>query len=116
MRKNLWQGSAYLNKLFFVFSFLLCSAGAFSQTIVGTVTDADKKPLSNVTVQVKGTTRSTVTDGTGKFSINASGNEVLLLSNVGYTTQEVSINGRQSLIATLELDVRNMENVIVTAL
>ena len=79
--------TAYQKNLFFFFSFLLFSVVGFSQTVTGTVTDADNKPVSRATVQVKGTDRRTQTDDAGRFSINASGNDVLFFSNVGYLLQ-----------------------------
>ena len=58
MRKKQRHTSAYMNKLFLLFSLLLFSVAAFSQTISGTVTDADSKPVSGATVTVKGTLTS----------------------------------------------------------
>jgi TonB-linked SusC/RagA family outer membrane protein len=116
MRKRNMEVSTPLNKLFFLFSLLVFSSAAFAQTISGTVTDADKKPVSNVTVHVKGTSRSASTDDAGKFSINASGTDVLVFTFVGYVTQEVPVNGRESINVTMAIDTRNMENIVVTAL
>ncbi|MBD0293934.1 MAG: carboxypeptidase-like regulatory domain-containing protein, partial [Flavisolibacter sp.] len=116
MKEISGQASAHLKKLFFLSSLLFFSVAAFSQIITGTVTDADRKPISGATVQVKGTSHSTVTDDAGKFSINASGNDVLVISYVGHTTQEVGLNGRQSVNVAMAGDTRGMENVVVTAL
>jgi TonB-linked SusC/RagA family outer membrane protein len=115
MRKKTWA-PAQLSKLFFLFSLLLFSVAAFAQTVTGTITDADGKPISNVSVQVKGTNRTALTDAAGKFSISASGNDVLVVSYVGYNTQEVRVNDRQSISVSMAIDTRNMENVVVTAL
>jgi TonB-linked SusC/RagA family outer membrane protein len=116
MRNRLRQISAPQNKLFFLVSFLLFSVAAFSQTVTGIVTDPDKKPISNASVQVKGTNRTALTDNAGKFSISASQNDVLVVSYVGYILQEIPLNGRQSVNVSLAMDTRNMENVLVTAL
>jgi TonB-linked SusC/RagA family outer membrane protein len=116
MRKKTWQTPAHLNKLFFLFSLLLFSIAAFAQTITGTIRDADGKPIANASVQVKGTTRTTLTDNAGKFSINAAGNDVLVISIVGFNTQEVRVSNQQSLNVSMTIDNRNMENVVVTAL
>src|SRR5919199_855258 len=112
MKEILWQTSARVKKQLFLLSLLLFSFAAFSQTISGTVTDAARKPISGATVQVKGTSRSTLTDEAGKFSINASGNEVLVISYVGFTAQEVRLNGQQSVSVAMGGDTRNMENVV----
>lgn len=116
MRKKIWHVAAHLDKLFLLIFLLSFSVAAFSQTVTGTVTDADKKPISNVTVQVKGTTRAELTDNAGKFSIAASDNDVLVFSYVGYLTQEVRVNGQQLLNISLATDTRSMENVVVVAL
>ncbi len=116
MRNRLRQLAAALNKMFCLISFLLSTVAAFSQTVTGTITDADKKPISNVSVQVKGTRRTVLTDNAGKFSIAASGNDILVVSNVGYLTEEIPLNGQQSVSVSLTIDTRNMENVVVTAL
>ncbi len=116
MRKKSWQTSASMNKLFILFFFLFFSVAAFSQTVTGTVTDTDKKPIGNVTVQVKGTSRTVLTDAAGKFSITASGDDVLVFSYVGSNKQEVSLNGRQSLSVSMVIETRIMEEVVVTAL
>ena len=94
MRKKQRQAPALTNKLLLLFSLLLFSGAAFSQTISGTVTDVDKNPIGNVTVHVKGTSRNALTDAAGKFNITASANDVLVFSYVGFTTQEIPLNGR----------------------
>jgi TonB-linked SusC/RagA family outer membrane protein len=116
MKKIFWMNYAQLKQQFFLCSFLLCSLAAFSQNITGSVTDADNRPISRATVEVKGTSRRALTDGAGKFSIAASGSETLVVSFIGFVTQEVPVNGRQSLNITLEADSRSMETVVVTAL
>jgi TonB-linked SusC/RagA family outer membrane protein len=116
MRNRNRQLAAQGNKLFFFISFLLFSIAAFSQTVTGVVSDADKRPISKASVQVKGTDRTTFTDETGKFTITATGNDVLVVSYVGYLNQEVPLKGRESVNVSLAVDTRNMENVVVTAL
>jgi TonB-dependent SusC/RagA subfamily outer membrane receptor len=115
MRKGLRQHSAQLNKLFFIIP-LFFSITAFSQIITGTVTDENKKPIGSVTVQVKGTSRASLTNDAGKYSIDASGSDVLVFSSIGFIKQEVPTNGKPSLDVTLASDTRSMDEVTVTAL
>jgi TonB-linked SusC/RagA family outer membrane protein len=115
MRNWLRQHSAQLNKLFFIVP-LFFSITAFSQVITGTVTDDNHKPVGNVTVQVKGTSRISQTDQAGKYKIEASSNDILVFSSVGFIKQEVEVNGKQSLNVTIASDTRSMEEVMVTAL
>src|SRR6185295_2162870 len=115
MRNRLRQHSAQLNKLFFIIP-LFFSSTAFSHLITGTVTDDTQKPISNVTVQVKGTSRISQTDHAGKYSIDASTTDVLVFSSIVFIKQEVGVNGKQSLNVSLAADTRSMEEVMVTAL
>ena len=117
MSKRQRQTSASMNKLFLLFFLLLFSAAAFSQTITGTVSDVDKNPIGNVTVQVKGTSRTAVTDAAGKFSITASASDVLVFSYVGFATQEIPLNSRSSLSVILSLgETTALTEVVVTTL
>ncbi len=117
-KKLLLAASPALSKLLFSLSFILFfSVAALAQTITGTVTDGTK-PLVGVTVTVKGTTRATVTNDQGSFSINAEGTDVLVLSSVGFSTQEVPINNRRNSLA-INMSAgagRNLDEVVVTAL
>jgi TonB-linked SusC/RagA family outer membrane protein len=115
MKKKSGRSAAHLKKLFFLIPLLILSFISFSQSITGTVTDADRKPIGNATVQVKGTNRTAITDNAGKFNIAASRNDVLVISFVGFSTQEVRVNG-QAVNVSLAMDSRNMETVVVTAL
>src|SRR5687767_6843221 len=72
---------------------LLSSSLLAQNTVQGTVVSGDSA-LSNVTVQVKGTRNSTRTDENGRFTISAPPNGSLLISYVGYASQEVVIGNR----------------------
>lgn len=115
MRKRTWRLSPSPNKLLLFFCCFFVSLSAFSQNITGTVTDGTK-PVGKVTVTVKGTSRATTTNDAGKFSVNASGSDVLVISSVGFVQQEVAVDGRQIVNVTLVTDTRNMEEIVVTAL
>ena len=115
MRKMLRQYSAPSSRLFLIIALLLPIA-AFSQPITGIVTDENKKPVSNVTVQVKGTSHFSLTDEAGKYGIDAPANAIIVFTSVGFLKQEVPVNGKQSLDVTLVSDARGMEEVTVTAL
>src|SRR5215210_6266546 len=95
------QISARLKRLFFLFLFLLFSFAAFSQTVTGTVTDTENKALAGVTVTVKGTKRATATNDAGNFSINATGTDVLVFTSVGFSQQEIPVNGRSTMTISM---------------
>src|SRR5215217_7944801 len=102
--------SKLLCSLLFILSF---SVAAYCQTVSGTVTNADNQPVSGVTVQVKNTDRATATNDAGKFQINASANSVLVFTSVGFTKQEVPVNGRNSLSITLIASAQGLDEVVV---
>jgi TonB-linked SusC/RagA family outer membrane protein len=100
--------------------FVLCGSFAMAQerTITGTVTDANKAPIPSATVLQKGTKNATVTSATGSFSLKVTGaNVVLLVSNVGFLTQQVSVPaGTTTVSISLGEDSKQLEQVVVTAL
>jgi TonB-linked SusC/RagA family outer membrane protein len=85
--------------------------------VKGRITTADGVALSGISVSVKGSNRGTVTNGNGEFTINVNHGETLVVSSVGYITQEVSWNGQQNLSISLAVDPGQIsESVVVTAL
>lgn len=96
--------------------FLLCclSVYAQSQTVSGTITDADKKtPLSDVTVRLVGTTVVTKTNDKGAFTIKATTGQSLSISYVGYETKKVTVSG-STLNIVLVQQVAELEEVVVS--
>src|SRR5688500_6391440 len=71
----------------------LANTNAFAQSakVSGAVVDQQAAPVPGATVTVKKTNRSTVTDGAGKFTIEASPKDVLEISAVGFTSQEIKV-------------------------
>ena len=82
-------------------------------TITGTVIDADGIPLAGANVIVKGTTNGTQTDFDGNYSIEALSDATLIYSYVGFTAQEVAVNGRSTINITLAGDASQLEEVVV---
>ncbi|MDB5211583.1 MAG: Iron complex outerrane recepter protein, partial [Sediminibacterium sp.] len=83
------------------------------QTVSGTVTDGGK-PLPGATVSIKGGTRNTVTDARGSFTISVPGsNSVLVVSYVGFETQEITVGTRTNLSITLQSSSTELNQVVV---
>ena len=102
---------------FLFFSFFLITVGVYAQTVTGTVTDNENKPVSGATVSVKGTTKATATNAAGSFSINAAGNDTIVVSYVGFVTMEVPVNGRNDIsVSMISSDGTDLDVVVVTAL
>ena len=66
-----------------------------------------------MTVLVKGTTTGTTTDVTGAFAIDAPADATLVISSIGYTTQEVMLAGRTSINLTLSDNTQQLNDVVV---
>jgi TonB-linked SusC/RagA family outer membrane protein len=85
--------------------------------IVGVVSDNSGTPLPGVNVLIKGTLIGTITDGEGRFTIEAPNlNGTLEFSFIGYTTQEVPMGGRSTINVVLSETMMALEEVVVTAL
>ncbi len=82
--------------------------------ISGNVTDENGEPLIGVNIQVKGTNLGTATDFDGHFSLEEVAEEaVLVVSYVGYQTQEIPVDGRTSLNIVMTSDSQLLDEVVV---
>lgn len=98
-------------------SFTLLHAYAQDIKISGVVTArADGQPLPGVTIGVKGTTAGTQTDVQGRFTITAKPTDVLRISYIGFTAQEVSAGNGEPLNIVLQEAPNSLNEVVVTAL
>ena len=84
--------------------------------VSGVVKDANGEPLIGVNIRLKNTTSGTITDLDGKFKLNVKQGDVLVFSYTGYTTKEVTIKDRTSLNITMEENLTELGEVVVTAL
>jgi TonB-linked SusC/RagA family outer membrane protein len=100
---------------YLIFSILPFFVFAQNRTITGTVTSqSDSQPLPGVSVVVKGTTRGTVTDVDGKFSIELGpGDNTLEFSYIGHTAQSVTVDQRSEIILALSEDTKLLDEVVV---
>lgn len=95
MKQNFQPISQTLQKyLLYAVFFLVClpALGQATGPINGKViSNDDQQPLPGATVMVKGTTRGTITDVDGNFSLQAAGGETLVVSFIGYKDTEVPV-------------------------
>ena len=90
---------------------------AQNRTITGQIlSNDDDAPMPGVTVTIKGTTRGTITDAMGNYSIAAPQNSILVYSSVGSVGQEVRIDNQSVINLKLVSDSRQLTEVVVTAL
>ncbi|MBL6447935.1 TonB-dependent receptor [Fulvivirga sp. 29W222] len=81
--------------------------------VSGTVLDNNKEPMPGVTVLEKGTTNGTASDTDGKFQLTVSDNATLLFSFIGFSPQEVPVNGQSTIDIVLEEDISMLGEVVV---
>jgi TonB-dependent starch-binding outer membrane protein SusC len=100
--------------LLFALMFFCFSSPVLSQqiTITGKISDGTGG-LPGVTVLLKGTTNGTTTDLNGNYSLSTPGTGTLIVSYVGYQTQEVAINNRTTVNVKLLTDAKALEEVVV---
>ncbi|HEY5822909.1 MAG TPA: TonB-dependent receptor [Cyclobacteriaceae bacterium] len=88
--------------------------GVISIPVTGTITDDTGGPLPGVNILEKNTTNGTVTDGSGKYTINvADENSVLVFSFIGYAQQEITVGNKSDITISLVPDVKSLEEVVV---
>ncbi|MDO8965390.1 MAG: SusC/RagA family TonB-linked outer membrane protein [Algoriphagus sp.] len=93
----------------------IVAVNAQTRSISGTVMDARLgDPVPGATVIVKGTTRGSATDLDGKFTIPLqAGDQVLVISFVGYLTQEIEIGNQSTITINLQEDVQSLQEAVV---
>ncbi len=84
------------------------------KVISGAVTSQDGEPLIGATILVKGTNSGTITDTDGKYSLTVPDDAaVLVISYIGYGTQEITVGTQSVIDIQMELDLTQLEEVIV---
>lgn len=99
-----------------LFLSLLVSPDVLAQArrITGTILrEGSTAPVGQVTIQVKGTNRTTITNDAGQFTIEAAPGETLVLSSIGYGTREVKVGNNTTVSFSLTQATQTLEDVVV---
>ena len=81
--------------------------------VSGKVTDSSGSPLPGVTVILKGTTKGTITDIQGNYSLSdVPGNATLVFSFVGMKTEEIPVSGKEQINVTLSEESVGLDEVV----
>jgi TonB-linked SusC/RagA family outer membrane protein len=112
------KNNFYVSRVVFLLALMLTLSWVAlgqDQKVTGTVSDAKGGGIPGVSVVIKGTTLGTTTDGNGAFSISVkSGNTELVVTSVGYVSKTVAVGNRSSIAISLDEDVSQLNEVIVT--
>jgi TonB-linked SusC/RagA family outer membrane protein len=103
----------WMQLLFLVALMLPANLSAQTIKVAGKVIDASGETVIGASVVEKGTKNGAVTDFSGNFSLNVSAKGTLVISSVGYKTQEVNVGGRKNLTITLQENAELLDEVVV---
>lgn len=112
MRKN------YKKQLVrFLLTLMVCLVSIITQAqnknVSGRITDATGSGIVGAGITIKGTKTSTITDANGRFSISAKNGDILVISYIGFTSQEAVV-GNSDVIISLKEDNVILDEVVVT--
>ncbi|HEV8286768.1 MAG TPA: SusC/RagA family TonB-linked outer membrane protein [Chitinophagaceae bacterium] len=108
--RNLIAGPSLLFLLLFSSSLM-----AQQQTVKGVIVDSLNQPLAGVTILVKGTKNGTSSNKLGAFELNGvASNATLVITNIGFETQEIPLGGRTTINIILKEEVGALQNVVIT--
>ncbi len=102
-------------KTLLVLMLLAFTVGSYAQgrVLSGTILDETGQPLPGVAVTIPGTSKGTVTDFDGKYTLNVSDEDTKVqFSFIGYTPQTVAINGQSNISVNLEPDSKELDEIV----
>jgi TonB-dependent starch-binding outer membrane protein SusC len=107
-----WVSKKFIPML--VFAMMVSSSIFAQQTVSGKVSDSENtEGLPGVSILVKNTTSGTSSDANGNFKLAVPNGATLVVSYVGYLTQEVAVGNRSTIDIKLELDTKSLAEIVV---
>ena len=101
-------------KICYLIFLMTLSTGVWAQIMLtGTVKSAEREPLIGASILVKGTSSGTTVDVDGNFKLQVDKNATLVVSFIGYTTQELSVGERKIFDIILTDDATQLSEVVV---
>lgn len=107
--------SVFRPLLILLITYLVALPSLAQMTIRGAITREDNAPLQDVSVVIKNTGTGTTSDASGRFSLIASKGDVLVVSYIGFTKQEIKIESDQQLFIKLRVEEEQLNDVVITA-
>jgi TonB-dependent starch-binding outer membrane protein SusC len=103
------------NKILLVLFLFTALTSLAQKKITGKIIDGETQTgLPGASVQIKGTIKGTSTDVDGNFSIDASNENILVISSIGYVPIEIAVGNQSMINITLLSDARSLSEVVVT--
>ncbi len=99
--------------LIIILALCLGTVLAAQNRITGTVVDADSYPVIGAGVMIKGTSKGAVTDGDGKFSLEAVKRDVVTVSSLGYVSYSFTVSDKTVYDVVLQVDSEFLDEVVV---
>jgi len=97
----------------FLISTMLLGSALNAQTVTGVVSD-NNGPIPGVNIIIKGTAKGTATDFDGNYSIETTSSDaILVFSMLGYTTQEIAVNGQSQINVSLSEDLETLDEIVL---
>ena len=109
----------FLKQAFICLLAFCCGLAAMAQkepqhlSIKGTIKSEGGEPVVGASVTIKGRTGGVFSNDKGEFELTANANAVLVISSVGFTTQEIGVNGRPSIAIALSKTNTSLDQVVV---
>jgi len=82
-------------------------------TVSGSITDEEGEPLASASVVEKGTPNGVLSDNQGNYSIEVASNATLVISYIGYETQEIEVDGRTNIAIQLTSSDATLDEIVV---
>lgn len=83
------------------------------KTVTGTILDEKGESVIGANITVKGSSKGTITDIDGSFSLNAGSGDILQISYIGYISQEIAVGSQTNFRITLREDLKTLDEVVI---
>jgi len=102
--------------LAFTVSLLHLSLVAQTTSLQGKISEENGTPVPGASIRFKNKNEGTVSKEDGSFSIQSPGNGIIIITALGYATQEIDVKGKETLDIVLKKSTLQLDEVVVTAL
>jgi TonB-linked SusC/RagA family outer membrane protein len=111
MMKQIYRSLCVASVFFLLLG--LTVANAQTHVVTGKIGDASGQGIPGVNIIKKGTTVGSTTDANGNFSIEATDQDILVVSFIGYLTEEVTVGNQTKIDVLLNEDIATLQEVVV---